>query len=76
MDGWENSQAAGQSQLNSQYQHPWPQFSPYNHVPWTSNSIALSVIATPGVSMAGQYFTNQGAQVFNSFPFVMQHTIL
>ena len=65
MDGWDNSQAGGQSQSNLQYQQPWPQFSPYNH--WTSNSMALPVIATPGVNIAGKYCSNQGAQVLASF---------
>ena len=64
---WENSQAAGQTQqTNPLYQHPWPQFCPYNPVPWTSNSTDLPDIATTGANMAGQYFCNQGAQVFFS----------
>ena len=72
MDGWEtNSQPAGQSQQqsNPKYQHPWPQCSQYknNCVPLIPNTMALPVIATLGMNMSGQYFTNQGAQVFNSF---------
>ena len=77
MYGWENSQAAGQNQQsNPQYQHPWPQFIPNNHVPCSSNSTPLPVVATPEVNMAGQYFSNQGAQVLVSFLLALSCTIL
>ena len=60
MDGWDSSDAAGQSQSNPQYPL-WSQLPPYNHVP-------LPVIAIPGANLAGQYWINQGAQVF-FFPY-------
>ena len=72
MYGWDNLQGQNQ-QSNPQYQHPWPQFSQYeyNHVSSTSNTMPLPVVATPGVNMAGWYCSNQSAQVFNYFSFVV-----